>query len=82
MSQENLEIVRKDYLMALERKDIDVVHHGVEEGLVCHGRKEVVRRMRANVARVVEGIRRLELVAAGDCVVLGPEVLSSRRCRA
>ena len=48
----------------------EVVHQGVSEELVCRGREEVVTRMIASAAGDV-GIDHVELVDAGDRVVVG-----------
>jgi ketosteroid isomerase-like protein len=72
-------------LEARRRHDIDavaglldpaVVHEGVTEDLVCHDRDEVLHNVRRSFQRPDDGVDHLELVAAGDSVVLG---LSGRR---
>jgi SnoaL-like domain len=51
--------------------DPDVVHQGVLPSLVCNGRDAVIERMRGSADQIESGIDRLELVAAGERVVLG-----------
>jgi hypothetical protein len=81
----NLEIVWRDWLEAIRRKDLDalaraldpdVVHEGVVPSLTCHNREEVVAQARATMDRERREIHRLELTAGPDTVVLnvaGPE---------
>ena len=49
----------------------DVVHQGVHSELVCNGRKEVVERFRSLGDTGTSGVDRLELIAAGDQVIVG-----------
>ncbi|MGH7722921.1 MAG: nuclear transport factor 2 family protein [Candidatus Dormibacteria bacterium] len=87
MSETALETVF-DHLHARRRRDIaavasgldpHVVHQGVEPELVCHGREQVLERVRHSFGpRDDSGIDWLELVAAGDRVVVG---LSGARFR-
>lgn len=52
--------------------DPDVVHQGVTEELVCTGRDAVLERMRGADDRGGDrGLDRVELIAAGDRVVVG-----------
>ena len=51
--------------------DPDVVHQGVLASLVCNGRDAVVERMRSSAGQIDSGIDRLELIAAGERVILG-----------
>ena len=48
----------------------DVVHQGVSEELVCRGREEVLERIRRSSGGDA-GIDHLELVDAGDRVIVG-----------
>jgi len=76
---ENLEIVLGDWLEALWRRDIEaveacldpcVVWQGLREGLVCQGREEVLQTLRSQLRRG-HGIEAVELIAAGDHVIVG-----------
>lgn len=51
--------------------DPDVVHRGVTEELICHGREQVLQNVRGSFEADHDGIDHLELVGAGDRVVLG-----------
>lgn len=51
--------------------DPDVVHQGVLPSLVCTGRDAVLERMRSSLNQVDSGIDRLELMAAGEHVIMG-----------
>jgi hypothetical protein len=79
MSNETLEVVF-DHLSALRRRDIDavaalldpaVVHHGYSEELVCNGREAVLHNVSNGMRRKHLGIEHLELVDAGDRVIVG-----------
>jgi hypothetical protein len=80
MARSNLEIVF-DHLHDRAAGDIesltasfdpDVVHQGVSEELVCTGREAVLERIRIADARGGNhGLDRVELIAAGDRVVVG-----------
>jgi ketosteroid isomerase-like protein len=50
--------------------DPDVVHQGVTEELVCNSRDDVLHNVRRSFQRE-DGVAHLELVAAGDSVILG-----------
>lgn len=74
----NIEIVFADWLDAIRRGDLDrmaaslapdVVHQGVEPGWICRNRQEVLDNARRRVGRTPD-VRAIELVAAGDHVVL------------
>ncbi len=51
--------------------DPDVVHQGVVPSLVCNGRDAVMERMHSSIESIDFGIRRLELIAAGERVIVG-----------
>jgi SnoaL-like domain len=51
--------------------DPDVVHQGVLPSLVCNGRDAVIERVRSSLDQVDSGIERLELLAAGERVIVG-----------
>lgn len=79
MTQANLEIVF-DHLDARRSRDLerlasqldpDVVHQGVRPDLVCNNRAEVLDNVRRSFAREDFGVDRLELIAAGERVVVG-----------
>jgi len=79
MSNETMEVVF-DHLSAIRRRDIDavaalldpaVVHQGYSEDLICNGRDAVLKNMRGAMRRELRGIEHLELVDAGDRVVVG-----------
>lgn len=68
-----------DHLSARRARDIDalsrgldpdVVHQGVLPSLVCVGRDAVLERMRSSLDQVDSGIDRLELMAAGEHVII------------
>jgi ketosteroid isomerase-like protein len=74
----NIEIIFSDYLDAIRRGDIDalaarlapeVTHRGVRADLICPDRESVLERMRSR-ARQVPDVEAIELVAAGDRVVM------------
>lgn len=79
MTQANLEIVfdhlnarRSHDLARLESQlDPDVVHQGVLPELVCNNRDEVLVNVRRSFAREDFGVDRLELIDAGERVVVG-----------
>ncbi len=67
-------------LDARRRRDIDgvkavlhpeVVHRGVTDAMVCHNRDQVLENVRGGFRHDEDGIDHLELVAAGERVVLG-----------
>lgn len=69
-----------DYLHARRRRDLealasllhpDVVHQGVRPGWVCNGRDEVLARIEQTFPRDAAGIDHIELLDAGQRVVLG-----------
>jgi ketosteroid isomerase-like protein len=79
MSTANLQVVF-DHLDARRRRDIErlaanldpaVVHQGVQPDLVCNGRDEVLVQVRSSFARDDFGVERLEIIDAGERVVLG-----------
>lgn len=81
VSQRNIEIVLGDFVDAFRRRDLDaiarrlhpdVVWEGVVEGLVSRGRDKVLQFLR-NAMEDSDGlgIEALELLGAGDHVVLG-----------
>jgi len=51
--------------------DPDVVHQGVTDELVCHDREQVLQNVRGSFESEHDGIDHLELLGAGDRVVLG-----------
>lgn len=74
----NIEIIFTDYLDAIRRGDMDTVaarlapevtHHGVRADLVCPDRTSVLAAMRRRSLELPD-VEALELVAAGDRVVL------------
>ncbi len=69
---------RHDIAAVTELLDPDVVHQGVSDELVCHNRDEVLHNVRRSFHHADESIDHLELVAAGDSVILG---LSGSRFR-
>ena len=69
---------RHDIDAVTELLDPDVVHEGVTEELVCHNRDEVLHNVRHSFARE-SGVDHVELVRAGDSVILG---VSGRQFRA
>jgi ketosteroid isomerase-like protein len=79
VTQANLEVVF-DHLYARRSRDLarlesqldpDVVHQGVTSELVCNNRDEVLTNVRRSFAREDFGVDRLELIDAGDRVVVG-----------
>ena len=76
--QSNIEIVFSDWLDALRRGDIEalaarlapgVTHRGVRPDLICPDRDAVIENARAR-SRQLPDVEAIELVAAGDQVVL------------
>jgi ketosteroid isomerase-like protein len=74
----NIEIIWADWLDALRRGDIDamaarlapeVTHRGVRDDLFCPDREAVLENAR-NRSRELPAVDAIELVAAGDRVVL------------
>jgi ketosteroid isomerase-like protein len=74
----NIEIIFTDYLDAIRRGDIDTVaarlapevtHRGVRADLICPDREAVLASMRGR-SRELPDVEALELVAAGDHVVM------------
>jgi ketosteroid isomerase-like protein len=79
MAEQPMEVVFA-LLEARRRHDIDavaglldpaVVHEGVTEDLLCHDRDEVLHNVRRSFQRADEGVDHLELVVAGESVILG-----------
>jgi hypothetical protein len=79
VTQANLEVVF-DHLDARRARDLTrlashldpaVVHQGVLPDLVCNNRDEVLENVRRSFAREDFGVDRLELIDAGDQVVVG-----------
>ena len=79
MTQANLEVVF-DHLHARRMRDLvqlesqldpDVVHQGVQPDLVCNNRDEVLANVQRGFARDDFGVDRLELMDAGDRVIVG-----------
>jgi hypothetical protein len=77
-SPSNIEIIFSDWLDALRRNDIDalaarlapeVTHHGVRPDLTCPDREAVLENARSR-ARELPAVEAIELVAAGNHVVL------------
>lgn len=62
---------RHDIDAVTELLDPNVVHQGVTEELVCHGRDEVLHNVRRSFQRGDDGVDHLELVTAGDSVIMG-----------
>jgi ketosteroid isomerase-like protein len=79
MTQANLEVVfdhlnarrSRDLALLTSQLDPDVVHQGVLPELLCNNRDEVLANVRRGFAREDFGVDRLELIAAGDRVVVG-----------
>jgi ketosteroid isomerase-like protein len=79
MTEEPLQVVfalldarrRRDIHAVSELLHPDVVHHGVTEELVCHGREQVLDNVARSFERDGEGVDHLELVGVGDHVILG-----------
>jgi len=74
----NIEIIFSDYLDAIRRGDVEAVaarlapqvsHHGVRDDLVCPDRESVIASLQDR-ARDLPAVEAIELVAAGDHVVL------------
>jgi ketosteroid isomerase-like protein len=79
VTQANLELVF-DHLYARRSRDLarlesqldpNVVHQGVLPELVCNSRDEVLAMVQRQFARPDFGVDRLELIDAGDRVVVG-----------
>ena len=79
MTADNLELVF-DHLQARRTQDVaaltaqlhaDVVHQGVLPELVCHGRDEVLERIRRSFTDDGFGVDHVELIGAGERVILG-----------
>jgi hypothetical protein len=51
--------------------DPDVVHQGVVPSLVCNGRDAVMERMHSSIEGIDSGIEKLELIGAGERVIVG-----------
>lgn len=79
MTQTNLEVVfdhlharrMRDLLLLESQLDPDVVHQGVLPQLICHNRDEVLVNVQRGFARDDFGVERLELIDAGERVVVG-----------
>jgi ketosteroid isomerase-like protein len=79
MSQDTMQVVfalldarrRRDIQSVKELLDPDVVHHGVTDELVCHGREQVLENVRRGFEPDDAGVDHLELVSAGHGVILG-----------
>jgi ketosteroid isomerase-like protein len=80
----NIEIIFTDYLDALRRGDIDTVaarlapevtHRGVRADLICPDRESVLASMRSR-SRQLPDVEALELIAAGDRVVMSMRAAS------
>ena len=54
-----------------DQLDPEVVHQGVLPELICHNRDEVLENVRRGFTRDDFGVVRLELIDAGDRVVVG-----------
>jgi hypothetical protein len=76
--QSNIEIIFSDWLDALRRRDLDalaarlapeVTHRGVRPELYCPDREAVLESVRST-SRDLPEVEAIELVAAGDNVVL------------
>jgi ketosteroid isomerase-like protein len=76
--QSNIEIIFSDWLDALRRRDLDVLaarlapevtHRGVRPDLDCADREAVLENARSR-ARQLPDVEAIELVAAGDRVIL------------
>ena len=79
MTHANLEVVF-DHLYARRTRDLallesqldpEVVHRGVLPELVCNNREEVLANVQRGFARDDFGVDHLELIAAGERVVVG-----------
>lgn len=62
---------RRDIDTVTELLDPAVVHQGVTDDLICHNRDEVLHNIRRSFEHEDGGIAHLELVGAGDAVILG-----------
>jgi len=79
MTHANLEVVfdhlnarrSRDLALLTSQLDPDVVHQGVLPELLCNNRDEVLANVRRGFAREDFGVDRLELIAAGDRIVVG-----------
>jgi hypothetical protein len=79
VTQTNIEVVfahlnaRRVHDLALleSQLDPDVVHQGVLPDLLCNNRHEVLANVQRGFARDGFGVDRLELIDAGDRVVVG-----------
>jgi ketosteroid isomerase-like protein len=79
VTQANIEVVfdhlharrMRDLAMLESQLDPDVVHQGVLPDLVCNNRAEVLANIQRGFARDDFGVDRLELIDAGDSVVVG-----------
>ncbi|MBJ7596367.1 MAG: nuclear transport factor 2 family protein [Candidatus Dormibacteraeota bacterium] len=79
MTQDPMQVVfalvdarrRRDIDAVTELLDPAVVHHGVTDELVCNNRDEVLHNVRRSFQHDDGGIAHLELIAAGDAVILG-----------
>jgi SnoaL-like domain len=69
-----------DHFHARRRRDLEaieagfdpeVVHQGVLPELVCNGRSAVLERMAGSLGNGDSGIERLELLTAGENVIVG-----------
>lgn len=79
MTEANLDVVF-DHLNARRSRDLarlesqldpDVVHQGVLPELVCHNRAEVLDNVRRSFARSDFGVDHLEMIDAGERIVVG-----------
>jgi ketosteroid isomerase-like protein len=79
VTEANLELVF-DHLYARRSRDLarlesqldpNVVHQGVLPELVCNNRDEVLANVQRGFARTDFGVDRLEMIDAGDRVVVG-----------
>lgn len=61
----------RDLAMLESQLDPDVVHQGVLPDLVCNNRAEVLANIQRGFARDDFGVDRLELIDAGESVVVG-----------
>jgi ketosteroid isomerase-like protein len=62
---------RRDLDAVTALLDPDVVHQGVTDELVCHDREQVLQNVRGSFESEHDSIDHLELLGAGDRVVLG-----------
>jgi ketosteroid isomerase-like protein len=74
----NIEIIFADWLDAMRRGDLetmasrlapDVVHQGVSPELICRNREQVIAMVGRRAGRV-PAVEAIELIAAGDHVVM------------